>query len=195
MRLFLLDRDGVVVVNRSDNIKSPAQLDLIPGSAEAIARLNSAGWSVALCTNQPEVGRGAMTKLQLDTVHEALKERLAEAGARLDLILCCTSIRKCPARKPAAGMLRRALAQFGAVAAETPFVGDQADDLKAAFHAGCRRALVRTGLGRKTLAQGLPAWLAPVDIYDGLAQAVDRELGQWREARPRTERSPSLAGG
>ena len=28
----------------------------------------------------------------------------------------------------------------GAAAADTPFVGDQADDLKAAFHAGCQRA-------------------------------------------------------
>jgi D-glycero-D-manno-heptose 1,7-bisphosphate phosphatase len=179
MKLFLLDRDGVLVVNRPDNIKRPDQLDLIPGAAKAITRLNRAGWSVAMCTNQPEVGRGAMTKQQLDAVHEALEARLAETGARLDLILCCTSIRKCPARKPAAGMLRQALAHFGAMAAETPFVGDQADDLKAAFHAGCRRVLVRTGLGRKTLAHGVPAWLGPVDVCDGLAQAVDRELAQW----------------
>src|SRR5215475_5169460 len=106
MKLFLLDRDGVVVVNRRDNIKSAEQLVLVPGAAEAIARLNSAGWRVALCTNQPEVGRGAMTKQQLDAVHEELEARLAETGARLDLILCCTSIRKCPTRKPAAGMLR-----------------------------------------------------------------------------------------
>jgi D-glycero-D-manno-heptose 1,7-bisphosphate phosphatase len=175
-KLFLVDRDGVVVVNRSDNIKTPDQLELIAGASDAIARLNRAGWNVAMCTNQPEVGRGAMTKQQLDAVHEGLNARLAEAGAHIDLILCCTSTHKCPARKPAAGMLHQALAHFGAIAADTPFVGDQTDDLKAAFHAGCRRLLVRTGLGAKALAEGLPHWLAPVEIYDGLAEAVDREL-------------------
>jgi D-glycero-D-manno-heptose 1,7-bisphosphate phosphatase len=55
MPLFLLDRDGVVVVNRPDNIKTAAGLQLIAGAAGAIARLNQAGFKVAICTNQPEV--------------------------------------------------------------------------------------------------------------------------------------------
>jgi hypothetical protein len=52
MPLFLLDRDGVLVVNRPTNIKTPDQLTLIPGAVEAIARLKSAGVDVAICTNQ-----------------------------------------------------------------------------------------------------------------------------------------------
>ena len=63
MPLFLLDRDGVVVVNRKDNIKTPAGLALIDGAAEAIARLTAAGYDVAICTNQPEVAAGATTSL------------------------------------------------------------------------------------------------------------------------------------
>ena len=55
-------------------------------------------------------------------------------------------------------MLREALARFGARAADTPFVGDQVEDLKAAFHAGCRRVLVRTGLGRKRQRPWMPIW-------------------------------------
>ena len=68
--------------------------------------------------------------------------------------MCCICERKTPRMKPAAGMLREALARFGARAADTPFVGDQVEDLKAAFHAGCRRVLVRTGLGRKLSKTG-----------------------------------------
>jgi D-glycero-D-manno-heptose 1,7-bisphosphate phosphatase len=78
--------------------------------------------------------------------------------------------------KPAAGMLREALARFGARAADTPFVGDQVEDLKAAFHAGCRRVLVRTGLGRKALEDGLPDYVRPVAVYDDLAAAVDAHM-------------------
>jgi hypothetical protein len=102
------------------------------------------------------VTRGVMTHRQLAAVHAALEEMLAAQGARVDLILCCGNDCKCTRRKPSAGMLTEALARFGAAAAETPFVGDQLDDLKAAFHARCRRVLVRTGLGRK-IAGGRPS--------------------------------------
>ena len=63
--LVLLDRDGVVLVNRKTNVARPSEIDLIPRAADAIARLNAAGCRVAICTNQPEVGRGAMTQAQL----------------------------------------------------------------------------------------------------------------------------------
>ncbi|MFI5032809.1 MAG: D-glycero-alpha-D-manno-heptose-1,7-bisphosphate 7-phosphatase [Reyranellales bacterium] len=180
MRLCLLDRDGVVVVNRSDNIKRPEQLTLIAGAAEAIARLNRAGVTVAICTNQPEVGQGAMTRAELDAVHAALEARLQERGASVDRIFSCTSLFKCPMRKPAPGMLLEALAAYGASAAETPFVGDQIDDMQAAFHAGCRRVLVRTGLGRKTLADRLPDYVAPFAVFDDLAEAVPALLAGGR---------------
>lgn len=176
MPLFLLDRDGVVVVNRKDNIKTPAGLQLIAGAAEAVGRLTAAGFDVAICTNQPEVARGAMTHDQLDAVHEALTKMLAAQGARIDSILCCTCERKTPRMKPAAGMLLEALERFGARPADTPFVGDQVEDLKAAFHAGCRRVLVRTGLGRKALEEGVPDYVQPVAVYDDLAAAVDGHL-------------------
>jgi D-glycero-D-manno-heptose 1,7-bisphosphate phosphatase len=176
MSLFLLDRDGVVVVNRPDNIKTPAELELIAGVPAAIARLNAAGIHVAICTNQPEVARGVLTQAQLDAVHDGLKRMLAAQGAVVDFILCCSSERKCPRRKPSCGMLAEALSRYAATPSETPFVGDQVDDLKAAFHAGCKRVLVRTGLGRKTLAQALPDYVLPVAVHDDLAAVVDAQL-------------------
>jgi D-glycero-D-manno-heptose 1,7-bisphosphate phosphatase len=176
MPLFLLDRDGVVVVNRPTNIKTPADLELIPQAPEAIARLNAAGLQVAICTNQPELARGVMTKAQLDAVHAALTEKLAAKGARVDMVLCCGNVRKCPRRKPAGGMLAEALARYGVLGPATPFVGDQLDDLKAAFHAGCKRVLVLTGMGRKTLEKGLPSYVSPVAVHADLAAVVDAQL-------------------
>jgi D-glycero-D-manno-heptose 1,7-bisphosphate phosphatase len=73
-------------------------------------------------------------------------------------------------------MLGEALARYRAIPAETPYVGDQADDLKAAFHAGCRRVLVRTGLGRKALEDGLPQYVSPVAVHDDLGAVVDAQL-------------------
>lgn len=172
MKLVLLDRDGVVVVNRSTNIKRPSDLALIDGAAEGIRTLGEAGYTVAICTNQPEVGRGAMTLAQLQVVHTALEKRLQEEGGKVDRIFSCTSVHKCPRRKPSGRMLKEAVAHYEARAADTPFVGDQVDDLKAAFHAGCRRILVRTGLGTKALAAGVPDYLEPYGIADDLLVAA-----------------------
>lgn len=172
MKLALLDRDGVVLVNRPTNVKTAADISLIEGSAEAISRLNGAGFTVAICTNQPEVARGAMTLAQLENVHAALLLRLREQGAMVDHVFACTSASKNPRRKPCGGMLREALERYGARPDQTPFVGDQADDLKAAFHVGCRRVLVKTGLGAKALATGFPDYLHPFAVYDNLLTAA-----------------------
>jgi D-glycero-D-manno-heptose 1,7-bisphosphate phosphatase len=171
MPLVLLDRDGVVIVNRPTNVKTPADLELLPGVPEAIARLNEAGFDVAICTNQPEVARGILSQEQLNAIHEALEHMLAARDARVDLILCCGYDHKCPRRKPSAGMLREAHARYRAIPGETPFVGDQADDLKDASECWSARAW-----GPKTLAQGLPQYLAPVAVHDDLAAIVDAQL-------------------
>jgi len=181
MPLFLLDRDGVVVANRATNIKSREDLQLLPGVAAAIGRLNAAGYTVAICTNQPEVARGAMSAADLDAVHRALVEMLAHEGARIADIICCTAARKCPRLKPAGAMLREALRRYAAEPTETAFVGDQSVDLKAAFHARCRRVLVRTGLGEKTVRLGIASYLQPVEIHEDLAAAVVAELSRVRE--------------
>lgn len=195
-RLFLLDRDGVIVVNRRDNIRRPEQLELIPGAVEAIRLLNQAGYAVAICTNQPEVGRGAVTREELDRVHDGLRGALERGGARVDAIYACTSVAKSPRRKPCPGMVLEALADHDSVAAETTFVGDQVDDLKAAFHAGCLPVLVTTGLGRKSLVQGLPAYLKRVEVFDDLMDAVRHELartGQDLAAEP--SENPAIVDG
>jgi D-glycero-D-manno-heptose 1,7-bisphosphate phosphatase len=155
----------------------PGDIRLIPGAAEAIARLCAAGYTVGMCTNQSEVGRGILSLEQLNEVHGALNDMLAREGGSLAFVLCSTGTRKTPRRKPAGGMLREALQRYGADPARTSFVGDQPDDLKAAFHAGCRRVLVRTGLGAKSIERGLPRYASPVDVFDDLGSAVDAELG------------------
>jgi len=172
MKLGLLDRDGVVVVNRPTNIKSPGEIELIDGVPEAIAALNRAGYKVAICTIQAEIGRCVLSPDQVRHIHDALTAMLRARGAAVDHVFCCGTLAKSPFKKPAGGMLRDAMKSFGASPQTTFFVGDQKADLQAAFHARCRGLLVRTGMGAKTLAEGLPAYLEPVEAADDLAHAV-----------------------
>lgn len=173
--LVLLDRDGVLVEDRPDHVRHPGELRFLPGAAAAVARLNGAGHLVALCTNQSSVGRGLVAPEMLERIHEALREGLARAGARLDSLHVCTDPPWAASerRKPAPGMLREAMAQFRCKPEDTVMVGDQIRDIEAARRAGCARILVRSGRGAEALAAGLPAELLPVRIADDLAQAVE----------------------
>lgn len=175
--LVLLDRDGVLNEDRQDFVKNPGELTMIAGAADAVARLNRAGHTVAVVSNQSGVGRGLMTPEDLGAVHAALTDRLDAAGGHLDALIYCTDPpwAATPRRKPGPGMLAEALAQFGAPPDEAVMIGDAVRDLEAAAALGIRRVLVRSGKGRAAEAD-LPPALQPVAVYDDLAAAVDALL-------------------
>ena len=177
-QLFLLARDGVLSVDRDGFVKHPGELQLIEGAARAVARLNEANVRVAVCTNQPVVGRGIIGRDQLDRIHLALRDLLAGQGARLDLLVDCTDAPHghSTRRKPEPAMLLEVIRHFGAHPAATPMVGTEVADLQAAQRAGCSRVLVRTGKGRDTQGGGLPEEVLPVSVHDDLAAAVDAYL-------------------
>ena len=54
-RLIVLDRDGVINHDSEQFIKSPDEWRPIPGSLEAIARLNHAGYRVVVATTMNRV--------------------------------------------------------------------------------------------------------------------------------------------
>lgn len=175
--LILLDRDGVLNEDRADFVKTPAELAMLPGAADAVARFNRAGHKVAVVSNQSGVGRGLMTMADLGAVHAALAAHLEKAGAFLDALIVCTDPpwAATPRRKPGPGMLEEALAQFDAAADDAVMIGDALRDLEAAAALGVRRVLVRSGKGRDTEA-ALTAAVAPVAVYDDLAAAADAVL-------------------
>ncbi|MBT5752268.1 MAG: HAD-IIIA family hydrolase [Rhodospirillaceae bacterium] len=180
MRMVLLDRDGVLNEDRSDYVKSPDELILIPGAATAIARLNRAGFLTVVVTNQGAIGRGLFDLDMLARIHEKLRAELAREDAHIDDILFCPDHPDRPTerRKPAPGMLLEGLSRHGGVAEETPMIGDTLRDMEAAAAIGCPRMMVRTGHGEKTLAAGLGDDIQPVRIFADLAAAIDVWLGE-----------------
>ncbi len=174
-KLILLDRDGVINFDSPDYIKSPDEWQPIPGSLEAIARLQGAGRLIAVCTNQAGVARGTLSSASLDAIHAKLRRALAECGAVLDHLACCTHHPDlgCRCRKPAPGMLLDCLQLFGIAADDACFVGDSARDLEAAKAAGCRGVLVRTGNGEATWRGLEPPF---PDTFENLSAFADEEL-------------------
>lgn len=156
MKLIILDRDGVINFDSDQFIKSPAEWLPIPGSLEAIARLNQAGYRVAVATNQSGVGRGLFDMTTLNAIHDKMHKAAALVGARIDAVFFCphTSDSHCHCRKPKSGMFEEIAARYNMSLTGVAAVGDSLRDLQAGAALGTKPYLVLTGKGVKTQAAG-----------------------------------------
>lgn len=176
MKLVILDRDGVINYDSVQFIKSPAEWKPIPGSLEAIARLNQAGYRVVVATNQSGIGRGLFDMDTLNAIHDKMHRAVQAVGGRIDAIFYCPhpADSKCACRKPKPGMFERIASCFNVDLAGAPAVGDSLRDLQAAAAAGGKPMLVLTGKGQLTQAEGnLPEGTL---VFADLATTVDSLL-------------------
>ena len=175
-KLVILDRDGVINEDSDDYIKSTDEWIPLPGSLEAIARLNHAGILVAVATNQSGIGRGLFTPDDLNRIHAKFQRALARVGGHVDGIFFCPHAPDtgCECRKPAPGLLRSISLRFGLPLNAVPFIGDTKRDVDAARAARANPVLVRTGKGQHTAARHPDLLVLP--WFNDLSDAVDNLL-------------------
>ncbi|WP_373531369.1 D-glycero-alpha-D-manno-heptose-1,7-bisphosphate 7-phosphatase [Vampirovibrio sp.] len=180
---FFLDRDGTLNVEKG-YIRKVADLELIPGVAQAVRQLNDAGILAILTTNQTGAARGFY---DLDHIH-ALNDRLKsllhqEANAYLDAVFYCPHLAKgtvepfavaCQCRKPETGMILQAQQAYPHIDLARSYVlGDKASDVAFGRAAGCKSVLLKTGYGQKVLAgQYQSLDIQPDFVFDDMPQAV-----------------------
>jgi len=176
MKLIILDRDGVINHDSDHFIKSPDEWIAIPGSLEAIARLNQAGYRVVVSSNQSGVARGLFNVATLNAIHHKMHNAAQMVGADIDAIFFCphSADDNCDCRKPKPGMLQDIARRFDVSLKGVPVVGDSLRDLQPSFVSGCTPYLVLTGKGEKTQAKGgLPPGTT---VHADLAAVVDHLL-------------------
>ena len=173
-KFVLLDRDGVINRDLPQSVRSVNDFELLPGVAEAIERMTSAGYQIIVITNQACVGRGDLSAGVLEQIHDRLLDEVsASGGVILDIFVCPhTDADECNCRKPKPGLVLQAADRYSIDLAETWFVGDAPRDVEAAFAAGCRPALVRSG---KPLDANIPAGIPMFDDLGRFALALVRE--------------------
>ena len=177
MKLVVLDRDGVVNFDSDQYIKSPAEWRPIPGSIEAIARLNQNGWRIAVATNQSGIARGLFDMATLNAINDKMMEMVFRQGGRIDALFFCphAADEGCNCRKPRTGMLEEIAARFHTDLKNVPSIGDSLKDLQAAESVGAQPILVLTGKGAKTQEEGgLPKKTL---VFDDLAAAARHLVG------------------
>lgn len=186
MKLVILDRDGVINKDSSKFIKSPDEWLALPGSLEAIARLNQNGYRIAVATNQSGVARGLFDMSTLNLIHDKMHREVLQAGGRIDAIFYCphSGDDNCKCRKPNTGMIEDIGNRFSIALTKVPGIGDALRDLQAFANAGCQPILVKTGKGNETLknAQSDPEKSLPSNtwICENLAEAAERIITEYQ---------------
>lgn len=146
-RAALLDRDGTIVVDQH-YLADPTLVELLPGAAEAIRLLASAGVPSVVCSNQSGIARGLITLEQ----HRAVRLRVqalleAEGAYLLDSLICPHHpdfTGACECRKPGTLLFRQAAALHGLDLARSLFVGDKYRDVAPAASFGAVGSLIRS---------------------------------------------------
>jgi histidinol-phosphate phosphatase family protein len=168
-RAVFLDRDGVLneaVVRDGKPYPpaTPAELRIIPGTNEALARLKERGFLLLVVTNQPDVARGIQSREAVDEMHRNLRTRLP-----LDDVFTCfhDDTASCDCRKPQPGLVTRAAKEYGVDLAQSYLAGDRWRDVDAGANAGCRTIWIDRGYQERSPAS------APDAHVKSLNEAVD----------------------
>ncbi len=156
-KAVFLDRDGTINVYKGF-LRNLEEMELIPGAAEAIGRINHSGYLAIVVTNQPVIARGEVSWEKLEEIHNKMETLLGQEGAYLDdLFLCPHHPHKgyegeraeykieCSCRKPKPGLLQQAAEKYNIDLSQSWMVGDSQSDAEAGKAAGCRTALLGDG--------------------------------------------------
>jgi D-glycero-D-manno-heptose 1,7-bisphosphate phosphatase len=181
---IFLDRDGVLNVNRPDDVTSWEEFAWLPGSLEALVQLATLRYPIVVVTNQRAVARGRLTKRGLAAIHQRVQQDVERAGGyitRFYSCVCAESGRPCPCQKPSPAMLRRAQRDLDLDLSRSFMIGDKASDILCGQRAGCTSILVLTGEGCGPAGVGRLGVTEPDCIQRDLAHAarwiVQRTIG------------------
>ena len=170
----LFDRDGTLVHDVPYN-GDPALVRPVPGALAALSRLRAGGVPLGVVTNQSGIGRGRVTRDQVEQVNARVEELLGP----FDTWQLCPHApqARCGCRKPAPGLVLSAAAALGVPAERCVLIGDVGADVAAARAAGARAVLVPTPVTRPEEIRSAPL------VAPDLLSAVDLALGLVAEAR------------
>jgi D-glycero-D-manno-heptose 1,7-bisphosphate phosphatase len=176
-----IDRDGTIS-EEVGYVNHPSRFKLYPYSLEAIKLLNDADCLAIVITNQAGVARGYFSEDVVKQIHEQMMRTMNDASARLDAIYYCAHHPTvgeppyrldCNCRKPKAGLIERAAADFEIDLASSWMVGDRYSDIELAHNAGLKSAFVLSGYGRGEWEYQRSGWKYQADLVsENLLESV-----------------------
>jgi D-glycero-D-manno-heptose 1,7-bisphosphate phosphatase len=170
-----LDRDGVLIENRSDYVRDWSHVSIFSDTSAALSTLQRAGYKIVIVTNQSAVGRGLISRETAEEINRMLVEYLRRDGAQIDAVYMCPHQPQdgCDCRKPKPGLLLQAADELSLDLKQSWLIGDAWTDLLAGRAADVHGSiLVKTGRGNGQLLQTKPPELDSILIVDDISAAA-----------------------
>jgi D-glycero-D-manno-heptose 1,7-bisphosphate phosphatase len=148
-RVIFIDRDGTLI-EEGEYLRDPAQVRLIPGVTAALRALKAAGFFCVVVSNQSGLGRGLISRIEVERVQRRFVRLLRDRGVKLDGYYWCPHkpSDRCPCRKPKLGLVKRAAKDLHIDWRKSISVGDRPSDYVLGKRTGGYGLLVLTGYGR-----------------------------------------------
>ncbi len=144
---LFIDRDGVINhEKKADYIRNWEEFNFYDGVLEAMEILNEKFGVIVMVTNQKGVGKGLMTKDDLDTIHNNMLDNIVANQGRVDKIYYCSDLEdNSPNRKPNPGMAFQANKDFPTIDfSKSIMVGNKLSDMNFGRNAGINTVFVAT---------------------------------------------------
>ncbi len=144
MKVVILSRDGLINRPLPDGVQQPDQWQPMPGSLEALARLQREGYRVVIATVQPGVANGAPRMEMLNRIHVRMLEAVRNKGGQIDAVFVCPHAANdlCRCRPPAPGLYEQIGDRLKINLAGVFAVCVNEDEAAAAQAAGARPVIV-----------------------------------------------------
>lgn len=173
---IFLDRDGVLIENRSDYVRDWSQVKIIPEAIRALSLAPIKKYKVVIVTNQSAVGRGLILLETAQEINQRLIRLIRDHGGQIDGVYMCPHQPEtgCFCRKPQPGLLLQAAKDLSLDLKRSWMIGDAWSDVQAGEAAGTQGTiLLRTGRGIEQLLQAPPEKMIGNLIFDNLPLAID----------------------
>jgi D-glycero-D-manno-heptose 1,7-bisphosphate phosphatase len=179
LRTIFLDRDGVLnrKMPEGQYVTTWSDFHTLPGVADAIARLNHAGLTIIVVSNQRGIALGLYTSADVEAIHTAFQNELKAHGAHVDAFYFCPhDKRQCNCRKPLPGLFEQAMEKFPSISAETGLmIGDSLSDVEFGRRLGMLTALIESDPEHRKPGAETAGELADLR-FSSLSEAVDTLL-------------------
>jgi D-glycero-D-manno-heptose 1,7-bisphosphate phosphatase len=172
---LLLDRDGVIIENCSNYVRSWSDVEIFPQALRGLSLIKNSPYKIVIVTNQSAVGRGLVELSEVHRINDRLIRAIQIAGGRVDGVFICphTPQDNCDCRKPRPGLVLQAARALTLDLSRSIMIGDAVTDLQAGAAAGITNlALVLTGRGADQAAHLPIGHLGSYSIFDTLSDAL-----------------------
>ncbi|OGN02047.1 MAG: hypothetical protein A2651_01345 [Candidatus Yanofskybacteria bacterium RIFCSPHIGHO2_01_FULL_42_12] len=147
-KYLILDRDGVLIKDKG-YVHKIKDLELLPGVVEGLQKFRDAGYKFIVISNQAGIARGLYTRRDAERFNNKLKAILASDGIVLEKFYYCEHHPdingRCNCRKPATGLVTKAVEEFEINLSDACFIGDKDCDIELGKNCGGITVLIDSG--------------------------------------------------